>query len=684
MSQLAALLPLYWCPGPDDYEPSSAELEAQRKYLEEQSEREKHTIFSLLQFESLARIESESGALGVKILRDKTGVLHWMDTKVWPFHYPFCVSNLGEKRTLQEFNEQVYTGKDRSMMFATVVGYPGEGQRCICLELNPADPMTDLEALNGFFEDVSKNFQYSGKLYFHPTSAAQVEAIRGKNISLPVMTSAELFGNIKYKLIQAGEFSLKRVRVFVQKKYTEDELNKWVLNRKADEVIVIPSVPNDIPVVAGVVCGEIIPPLCHVALLCQNRKTPCCFVKNCVTLMDKGHFSYSTATARGVIARNGFFFDGQEGEPVLAKSQHVEVPKPNTSVTELIDLGDKRASDIHIVGAKAAQLANVEAIYNQPIFKGTFVIPFHHYEKHVYQNNAISREVAKSLPSYNQIQGLIQGQAIDDELVKSVIEMIKQHNMTSVIFRSSTNAEDLTGFNGAGLYESVPLKGNDIHDPKQVGAAIKKVWASVWSTKAAAERGHYEIGNQAVNMAVLIQPYLDSQAMGLKVHYNGVCITHNVAQHGVKHGFVINCYPGTELRATNHYKNKSPEQVLFALGREAKSIDMQLINTATGQTQSMVTQQDAEKMVQIFGNLHSTMLKKPHKLDDTVALDIEFMVVDNEHSKDKREIVVLQARPYTINIMDTEALESRVKEFALAHPYEYPNSKKAHYWTMYL
>ena len=124
--------------------------------------------------------------------------------------------------------------------------------------------------------------------------------------------------------------------------------------------------------------------------------------------------------------------------------------------------------------------------------------------------------------------------------------------------------------------------------------------------------------------------------------------------------------------------------MLFALGREAKSIDMQLINTATGQTQSMVTQQDAEKMVQIFGNLHSTMLKKPHKLDNTVALDIEFMVVDNEHSKDKREIVVLQARAYTVNIVDTEVLESRVKEFALAHTYEYPNAKKAHYWTVYL
>jgi hypothetical protein len=64
-------------------------------------------------------------------------------------------------RTLQEFNEQVYTGKDRSMMFATVVGYPGEGQRCMCLELNPADPMTDLEALNAFFLEVKNTFQYN-------------------------------------------------------------------------------------------------------------------------------------------------------------------------------------------------------------------------------------------------------------------------------------------------------------------------------------------------------------------------------------------------------------------------------------------------------------------------------------------------------------------------------------------
>jgi hypothetical protein len=154
-------------------------------------------------------------------------------------------------------------------------------------------------------------------------------------------------------------------------------------------------------------------------------------------------------------------------------------------VTNLIDLRDKQATDITIVGAKAAQLANVEGIYNQPIFKGTFVIPFHHYQKHVYQNHTIVKVIQatndnmkKKEFNFNEFTN-VQDQIrynfqVNDELINSIIEMIKQHNMTSVILRSSTNAEDLTGFNGAGLYESVTLKGSASTDPKQVGAAIKK------------------------------------------------------------------------------------------------------------------------------------------------------------------------------------------------------------------
>ena len=53
-------------------------------------------------------------------------------------------------------------------------------------------------------------------------------------------------------------------------------------------------------------------------------------------------------------------------------------------------------------------------------------------------------------------------------------------------FRSSTNAEDLENFNGAGLYDSKAAKKN--HKTKTIDAAIKEVWASLWNFRAFNER----------------------------------------------------------------------------------------------------------------------------------------------------------------------------------------------------
>jgi hypothetical protein len=77
------------------------------------------------------------------------------------------------------------------MMFATVVAYPAPfSKRYCCIELNPADPMTDLEALDGFFARSQEYLSVQRrKLYFHPTSTVQLEAIKDKKLSLPVITS---------------------------------------------------------------------------------------------------------------------------------------------------------------------------------------------------------------------------------------------------------------------------------------------------------------------------------------------------------------------------------------------------------------------------------------------------------------------------------------------------------------
>ena len=60
--------------------------------------------------------------------------------------------------------------------------------------------------------------------------------------------------------------------------------------------------------------------------------------------------------------------------------------------------------------------------------------------------------------------------------------------------------------------------------------------------RAVLDREHFKIEHTAVNMAVFVQSYIDDKLTGVKVHYNGVCITHDVTHHRTKHGFMINWY----------------------------------------------------------------------------------------------------------------------------------------------
>ena len=55
----------------------------------------------------------------------------------------------------------------------------------------------------------------------------------------------------------------------------ENELSEAALAKYGPEdIVVLPSVPNDIQAVAALVTQQMQTPLCHVALLCANRQTP--------------------------------------------------------------------------------------------------------------------------------------------------------------------------------------------------------------------------------------------------------------------------------------------------------------------------------------------------------------------------------------------------------------------------
>lgn len=83
-------------------------------------------------------------------------------------------------------------------------------------------------------------------------------------------------------------------------------------------------------------------------------------------------------------------------------------------------------------------------------------------------------------------------------------------------FRSSSNAEDIEGFNGAGLYESftgfLDVAARPASDrTKTVARAIARVWGSFWSFEAFEERRVERIDPLSAAMAVLVHPRFDDE-----------------------------------------------------------------------------------------------------------------------------------------------------------------------------
>ena len=112
---------------------------------------------------------------------------------------------------------------------------------------------------------------------------------------------------------------------------------------------------------------------------------------------------------------------------------------------------------------------------------------------------------------------------VDDSLIESILKQVadwKKANSVfeeadGMIFRSSTNVEDIEGFNGAGLYESKPIRKESCEDPSAIAATLRYfpyilvipffyffcnrfIWASVWNFRGFEERRLYGINSDKV------------------------------------------------------------------------------------------------------------------------------------------------------------------------------------------
>jgi phosphoenolpyruvate synthase/pyruvate phosphate dikinase len=238
-------------------------------------------------------------------------------------------------------------------------------------------------------------------------------------------------------------------------------------------------------------------------------------------------------------------------------------PKADLAFDRLVGLSELRAADSVRVGAKAANLGEATSarIPGMTVPDG-FAIPFAFYDRFV-KATGIETEIFDMLDDqrFNHdvpyrrarlaaLRDRVVAAPMPEDMASAIVERARATFGDQGLFvRSSTNAEDLPTFSGAGLYTTVP----NVKGDAALVTAVKTVWASIWNDAA------YE-ARSAAGMSHLVYPGVLVQ-LGMNADAAGVLVTTNPfdpADHGAVY---INAKRGLGIRVVDGHK--VAEQILY-------------------------------------------------------------------------------------------------------------------------
>ena len=496
------------------------------------------------------------GARSLKTVIDRidNGALAFQNTHQFPLHHDFATAHLSGRGLpivpmLAQFNATEYTSPSRRFVLGTLTHYEAVDEWCY--EIAPYDT-ADAAMIADAYAQIAAAVWFGDALCFHPTS----EAIETVAAELPpwvrVVTSDILYGATPYQPLNVAE-------AYGRLRFAEDPDAYFSFR----DIVVLPQVPNDISVVSGIITGTFQTPLSHINVLSKNRGTPNMALRG--AMEDPGLRRLEGQWVRLRVGPLSYEIEAvtlAEADAWWAENQppHLQVPgvdRETRALTNIEALVDPEAEDLRAAikdatrtfGGKAAHysvLANIDGVPSPK----AFAIPVHYYFAFMAEHGFDARVDALLSDA-----GFLSDPAIrearlealrDDMKVAPVDPVFRQAVLDKLVaefpgvrmrFRSSTNAEDLDGFTGAGLYTS---KSGDPDDPdRPVMDAIRKVWASVWFFRAFEERSYRGIDHQQVGMALLVHRSFPDEEI------NGVALTNNpFDQSGLEPAFYVNVQVG--------------------------------------------------------------------------------------------------------------------------------------------
>jgi hypothetical protein len=618
-------------------------------------------------YAALAEGATELGIESVKFVVDLTapGLVHLLSSARWPLHYTFVRERVYLEPALNRCdpteNAQFYQGwsnfsvteyyqvEGRRFLLGTLSRHGGPGLHAV--EYTYGDVITGPQMRDGYFS-VLAHTREPQDWVLRPQDDVQVQKVRSIEGSVPLVGPNAPFEGVTYQPLTEG------VGYGTLRFIPAGELAAAALG--PDIIVVTDDVPNDIPLVGGLITEAFQTPLAHVNVLSQNRGTPNASLKNAraelAASLDR--LVRLDVTPAGLLLAPADPSEAAAFWSSRMPSREVAA-RLDTSVRGVQPLAQHGFASLPAIGAKAAQLAQLgtervpwcgsaERIVTP---KTPFAVPLVHSLEHLTasgarallaelrtQSDFIADPLVRAA-GLERVRQKILEHPVDATLVADVEAAVRSRfGAARVRFRSSSNTEDLPGFNGAGLYTSTSAEVGD--DTRSVEDALRAVWASLYNARAYDERAYARIDDASVAMGVLVhEAFLAEQA-------NGVAVSRNVLEPTRGDIYYLNAQAG-EASVTNPAPGVATEQLVYRWGREPPIIyqsDSSLLSALSTSASKVLSVQEVTDLSCALRTVHDLFapVVDPTGADPWFAMEVEFKLIGAD-----RRLLIKQARPHS-------------------------------------
>lgn len=462
-----------------------------------------------------------------------------------------------------------------------------------------------------------------------------------QNSRIPILFESDAYAGLNYwGLNQAEGFGFFRQMTLNETPGTKD-------------IVLYENLPNNLPRVGGIMTSVIQTPLSHVNLRAIQNNIPNAFIRNPLAIDSianlLNHYIYFKVEQSNYFIREATLDEVNAWfEDIRPKTE--QTPPLNLDYTSILPLKDIAFTMFDGFGTKCANIATMRTFgFPDGVISDGFGVPFYFYQEFMKYNDFFTE--VETMINNADFQS---DRAVRETMLKDFRKKIKDAAMpdwmlnelatmqnafpqgASIRCRSSSNNEDLEGFNGAGLYDSKTQHPDEGH----ISKSIKQVYASLWNLRAFEERDFYRVNHFVASMGVLChQNFEDEKANGVGVSSDPI--------YNTKNTFYLNTQLGEDL-ITNPGTNSIPEEILIDRYSDDYLV-IQRSNLVPNDT-TIMTPQYLDEMRNYLSTIHDEFAILYHAVNnETFAMDIEYKITHDN------QLIIKQARPWVAYVSQDDS-----------------------------